>query len=293
MITGVDLISDSLAIMLDGSGGGTPAVLDEKTITDNGVYYPRDETPPLDGYNKVTVNVETYEEEYEEMKECCDEVVEVIQQYDPDYDPTDPTAPTIPEEIADVIYGVSGYTFPVGTPIEDILDPVHPVIDPVDPVEDTVTHVSIQIGGLLNARNNDNPDFPAEGIWIAGCREATVALAQQYGVNPTWEGASNINTYGSLFFYIKATDTTTGTVYMHSLYGGTIGDYPEYALTLKSFSINPTNGHITHTTHLHYIRTWTTPQQAFDEDYTFEKQYDVSDLIGYGTGQYKVTNTNN
>ena len=285
MITGVDLISDSLAIMLDGSGGGTPAVLDEKTITENGVYYPRNETPPLDGYNKVTVNVETYEEEYEEMKECCDEVVEVIQQYDPDYDPTDPTAPTIPEEISDVIDGVSGYTFPVGTELEPIID-----IIPVDPVEDTATHVSIQIGATLYARNTDNPDFPVEGIWIEGCRQGTVALAQQYGVNPTWQGSISANTYGSITFGIKAVNTTSGTVYMHNLYGGGITDYPEYAWTLKTFSIDPTNGYITHTTNLHYIRTWTTPQSVVDEDYTYITQQDVSDLIGYGTGQYKVKN---
>ena len=74
MITGVDLISDSLAIMLDGGGGGTPAVMDEKTITENGEYYARDETPPLDGYNKVTVNVETYEEEYQEMFKFVDKL---------------------------------------------------------------------------------------------------------------------------------------------------------------------------------------------------------------------------
>lgn len=287
MITGVDLISDSLAIMLDGSGGGTPAVLGEKTITENGVYYPHDETPRLDGYNKVTVNVETYEEEYEEMKECCDEVVEVIQQYDPDYDPEDPEEPTIPEKIEEIIEEESGYTFPVGTELEPIID-----IIPVDPVEDTATHVSIQIGGLLKARNNDNPDFPAEGIWIAGCREANVALAQQYGVNPTWSAGAGGNTYGELLFYVKATDTTTGTVYMHSLYGGGIIDYPEYAWTLKSFSIDPTNGHITHTTHLHYIQPWGS-HQTIDEDFTLITQYDVGDLIGYGTGQYKVTNTNN
>ena len=152
MITGVDLISDSLAIMLDGSGGGTPAVLDEKTITDNGVYYPRDETPPLDGYNKVTVNVETYEEEYEEMKECCDEVVEVIQQYDPDYDPTDPTAPTIPEEIEDVIDSVSGYTFPAGTSYPPIVPtPERPVIDPIEDEDaDDGAGVTLELGLVLD-----------------------------------------------------------------------------------------------------------------------------------------------
>lgn len=152
-LTGTSL-EETLAQMVlsfSGSGGGS-AILDEKTIAENGVYYPRDETPRLDGYNKVTVNVETYEEEYEEMKECCDDVLEVIQQYDPDYDPTDPTAPTIPEEIADVIEGVSGYTFPSGTSYPPIVPtPEQPVIDPItDEDADDGAGVTPELGLILD-----------------------------------------------------------------------------------------------------------------------------------------------
>lgn len=277
MITGVDLISDSLAIMLDGSGGGTPAVLDEKTITENGVYYPRDETPRLDGYNKVTVNVETYEQE----------LLDIIHQYDPDYDPTDPDEPTIPDKLAEIIEEEGWYTYPVGTTPEDIQeDPLHP---DEDPIRDDVTLVSLEVGVLITARNAYNPDFPAEGMWFSGVLKFDVAFMQGCGINPTPE--SGRNNYGNGNFHIKATDSE-GNVYDHALAGGTIYDYPEYSIALKSREINPVNGHILYTVHTHFIMDWVSPPQPVDQDSDYEKQSDVSDLVGWGADGHTFSTRN-
>ena len=102
---------------------GHNANLDSVTFTANDTYTP---TAPLDGWNSVTVNVKTWKAEYDAMVEKCEEVQETLQQIDPSYDPTDPDAPTIPEEIEKV----AGYTYPTGTDPEDIAplvggDPVH------------------------------------------------------------------------------------------------------------------------------------------------------------------------
>lgn len=241
MITGVDLISDSLAIMLDGSGGGgTPAVLDEKTITENGVYYPRDETPPLDGYNKVTVNVETYEEEYEEMKECCDEVLEVIQQYDPDYDPEDPTAPTIPEEIEDVIDDVKGYTFPEDTEYEDIIDIVP------DPVEDVDIAVSLQWGVGINVTHSGglNPDFPTTPVFFP-YKYITADLLDSIGIEPYRNPYGGNPYYGEFSFYVRII-TSSGNVIEDGITGGGgLGMGAHTKFTLENYSVDSTTGTIT------------------------------------------------
>lgn len=135
-------------IMMSGS-----ADLEDITIIENGEY----ESVDHDGFGVVTVEVPTMVEcaeevaeilgvdtsqewdcddiktkaqevvdENEEMQECCDEVLDVIHDYDPTYDPhpvpPDPTNPTIPEKIQEIIDEESGYTFPEGTPIDPILE---------------------------------------------------------------------------------------------------------------------------------------------------------------------------
>lgn len=53
------LVEAALAIMAMGEGGD----LIHKSITENGNYDPADEDPPVDGYDFVSVSVETYEDE--------------------------------------------------------------------------------------------------------------------------------------------------------------------------------------------------------------------------------------
>ena len=76
-----ELIADSLAIML---GGADPKLL-TKTVTENDTYRAQDEPvpsgePKYDGYSQFTVNVPTYEEEYEAMLECFNDMSDVIEE---------------------------------------------------------------------------------------------------------------------------------------------------------------------------------------------------------------------
>lgn len=136
------LVEAALAIMAMGEGGD----LIHKSITENGNYDPADEDPPVDGYNYVSVSVETYEDELAQAladlaaaqaqiaelegkiadyDECCDEAVTLIKLWFPDwpYDPTDPEPPT-PQEIEEGINGAvethEGYTFPSDTAYTDV-----------------------------------------------------------------------------------------------------------------------------------------------------------------------------
>ena len=82
------LVEAALAIMAMGEGGD----LIHKSITENGNYDPADEDPPVDGYDYVSVSVETYEDELaqaladlaaaqaqlDEMTECCEDVAEIL-----------------------------------------------------------------------------------------------------------------------------------------------------------------------------------------------------------------------
>jgi len=67
---------------------------------------------------------EELKDELEEMQECCDKVVDVIHDYDPTYDPhpdpPDPTNPTIPEKIQEIIDEESGYEFPPDVTLPEI-----------------------------------------------------------------------------------------------------------------------------------------------------------------------------
>jgi len=104
---GGDLISASLAIML----GGTDAELHDKEVslstsqitgsqTAVFEYDPADEDPqgdppgPWDGYSLFTIDlsgvkqdIADLQQQIADMQECWEDVVEALQQYDPDYDP--------------------------------------------------------------------------------------------------------------------------------------------------------------------------------------------------------------
>lgn len=84
--------------------------------------------PANTAYNTVNVNVPTYEQEYREMVVCSQEVIARLQKYDPNFDPT--TCEDIPDEVDEV----AGYTFPDGTPYDDIV----PLVS-TDPITDVST----------------------------------------------------------------------------------------------------------------------------------------------------------
>ena len=117
-----------VGILLQKRGGS--ANLDSVTFTENGTYTP---TAPLDGWDEVTVQVKTWKDEYEQMKDCCDAVQDaIIDNWDPD-DPDPPTKPIPPEDIPGLIEQMPGYTFPDGTEYPDI----QPLVGGDDIIEDT------------------------------------------------------------------------------------------------------------------------------------------------------------
>ena len=78
------------------SGGYSPvvvnvpqsaAVVDTKSVTENGTYTAASESPPLDGYSVVTVDVPTYEHEVKELEECKALMVALLQSYMPTFNP--------------------------------------------------------------------------------------------------------------------------------------------------------------------------------------------------------------
>lgn len=200
----MEIIKASLMAALHSSGGG--ANLDSVTFTENDTFTP---TAPLDGWDEVTVNVPTYEDEYrgaleriaelEEQVEECDEckaaVIGKLQEYDPSFDPQ--TCTDIPPEIDTVVEQESGYEFPPDTPYDPtILDAVG-----TDPITD------MQTGQTLYCA------FHTQAESIGGMQGAeawyTDSAGNVYLINADYDGDPTV-------YYtncrISMVDSTTGTV---------------------------------------------------------------------------------
>ena len=186
------IVGVSLEEALLGFGGDDDAELHDKevTLTTSDVtgsqtavfeYDPQNEpvtgTPPgpWDGYSLFTIDlsgvkedIEGYlaqisalEDELEEYQECCDEVLDVIHDYDPTYDPhpdpPDPTNPTIPEKIQEIINEESGYTFPPDDPDNPDPDRYNKIADAVG--GDTLTDNDLHI--IVKPVDDRGPSIPA------------------------------------------------------------------------------------------------------------------------------------
>lgn len=176
------------SLMAAVGGGGSGANLGSVTFTENDTYTP---TQPLDGWDEVTVNVPTYEDEYRRMKECCDEVKEAV-----GLDPEDPTI--TPEEVVEAVEDAvekEGYTFPDGTPY----DPT--ILDAVD--GDPITDVDT--GQTIHCELTENEGMHGVTAWY------TDANGNYYHINGIY--SYNPDTY---FTNYKCTmqDPTTGTVHI-------------------------------------------------------------------------------
>ena len=120
------------SLMAAVGGGGSGANLGSVTFTENDTYTP---TQPLDGWDEVTVNVPTYEDEYrdaleriaeleeqvEECDQCKADVIAKLQEYDPNFDPQ--TCEDIPPKIDEV----AGYEPPNVPPRADVIDAIAPL----------------------------------------------------------------------------------------------------------------------------------------------------------------------
>lgn len=123
----MEIIKASLAAALHSNGGGSN--LGSVTFTENDTYTP---TQPLDGWDEVTVQVPTYEDEYEdaleriaeleeeveECDQCKADVIAKLQEYDPNFDPQ------TCEDISKEVGKVAGYKPPNDPPREDVVDAI-------------------------------------------------------------------------------------------------------------------------------------------------------------------------
>lgn len=217
------------ALRYSSSGGG--ANLGSVTFTENDTFTP---TAPLDGWNEVTVNVPTYEEEYrdaleriaelEEQVEECDEckaaVIGKLQEYDPNFDPQ--TCEDIPDEIGKVVDDekekVSGYTFPDGTPYDPtILDAVGG-----DPITDVDTGQTLYCEYHTAAESIQHQN--GVEAWYTDSNGDVYQIIGDYDNDPDiyYSGCS-----------IKMHDTTTGTVNIK--YTKRSHTYPDYHYDVDTY----------------------------------------------------------
>ena len=183
-----DIITTALWASLHS--GGSSANLGSVTFTENDTYTP---VAPLDGWNEVTVQVPTYEEEYEEALETIAELEDQVEECTKCREnvlealglpPETEGCPPILDAIEELIEE-EGYTFPEDVPYSDI-----PPVTGDNPITDTSTGQTLyckfrtaaeSIGGMKGAEawytdsnNNellilgdydDDPD-----IYYSGCK---------------------------------------------------------------------------------------------------------------------------
>jgi hypothetical protein len=283
------------------------ADLEDITITENGEY----ESVDHDGFGVVTVEVPTMEEcaeevaeilgvdtsqewdcddiktkaqgvvdENEEMQECCDEVLDVIHDYDPTYDPhpvpPDPTNPTIPEKIQEIIDEESGYEFP---PKPDGTYPTPPEIAELaglDPITDTTTNVTLKFWMRVRVQEEFTPVPYEELITYFPITTKDVRGEDVY---PNPPGG----------YPTRSTIVQVGITYT-DVYGENIvvlnrntRNREEY-VSVDTYSLDPQTGTVYMKVAGYYASN---PQNII---YT-EDRYTNNSLIGYGddTHPYKVT----
>ena len=168
--------------------------------------------PANTAYNTVVVNVPTYEEEYEEMVVCSQEVIARLQKYDPNFDPT--TCEDIPDEVDKV----AGYEFPPDVPYSPtILDAVG-----TDPITDVNT------GQTIHCELTENGEFHGVAAWY------TDANGNSYPIN------SIVTDNPDIYFTnysCTMQDTTTGTV--HITWTQKSHAYPSYSYTYDFTQVVP------------------------------------------------------
>lgn len=115
----MEIIKASLMAAVGGGGG---ANLSNATFTANDTYYP---TAPLDGWDQVTVNVPTYEDEYEALLECQEHVINALKKWwGNDFDPQD--CDDIVDAIENIDKPVEEDKIPPGTPDDEGQDIINP-----------------------------------------------------------------------------------------------------------------------------------------------------------------------
>lgn len=228
------LVEAALAIMAMGEGGD----LIHKSITENGNYDPADEDPPVDGYDYVSVSVETYEDELEQAladlaaaqaqiadyQACQAAVISKLQEYDPDFDPQ------TCEDIVDKVEEDEGKKEEAEEALEEVAEEVD--ADPEDPTypDNVLPAVKAAEGFEFPVGTEYDPDIISI-VGDASVEDVTLGITlvwkytsyDSYGPNAIEWGyiqggeyhyiTSTSNTDPTAIYtnkYIKVTDPTTG-----------------------------------------------------------------------------------
>ncbi len=277
------------------------------TFTENRSYTPPDN---LRGWSSVTVQVKTWEDEYNAMMECCQDVAEILgaepepgqsccdavkakaqevideneeyekcresvieklQEYDPNFDPQ--TCQDITDKIDDVVDDAEGYEFPPDTDIRDL-----EAVTGGNPITDTTTGVTVEI---IHVLDGDSAWYPDEHQYFN-------AYSKIRGI----DYFPQIEPYTSTCYqawYMKITNSTT--TYTWSPGWDQSQNVPpvynsEGYDQLVSASIDPTTGFV------EWIIEETYPGYS-----PSTRRYigTLSDLIGYGADghTYKVSSGSN
>ena len=273
------LVEAALAIMAMGEGGD----LIHKSITENGNYDPADEDPPVDGYNYVSVSVETYEDELAQAladlaaaqaqiadyQACQQAVISKIQEYDPNFDPQ------TCEDIVDKIEEEEEEKEEAEEVLEEVAKEVG--ADPEDPTypDNVLPAVKAAEGFEFPAGTEYGPDI----ISIIGSDGRVIDL--NLGVYVT--GSGKLRDYeegtGYLGYEFGAGYVTVSDGEYHNLYGEVWSHYggPYTSIHLENFRVtDPTVGRFEFDVVLCETSSCRTIHKS-------DWEYRSSALIGFGT----------
>lgn len=228
-------------IMMSGS-----ADLEDITITENGEY----ESVDHDGFDVVTVEVETYWDEYqqalqqisdledalEDCHDCRDAVVAALQRYDPSYDPAEGECPS--DKVGDVVDDVEA--------CHDCKDAVVAAMQAIDPdyvlpasgCPDDIPQKAYEKGEedapekYTFEPNPDDPDFPDDIMVIANGADVT---DETTGVSLGVEITLDEQNRGTAYPYYMSGGTK---YYMGGVSAGFVSYWGEHNIKV----IDPTTG---------------------------------------------------
>jgi hypothetical protein len=283
-------------IMMSGS-----ADLEDITITENGEY----ESVDHDGFDVVTVEVETYWDEYQQAlsdladaEACRQQVITALQEYDPDYDPAEGECPA-PKvgEIVDHAKDCDDCKAEVVAKLQEYdpdFDPqtCQDIVDKIDEDEQAKEDAEEHEGYTFPKKpTGDNPEIDDILDLVGGDPVENNGITVRFYVDyyhndehtylPIHEKmGGDTGQDGTCSFMIEVNDYAWGfTGHMCNLYTGSRIDH---------ITIDSQDGHIEYDQYF-WNFVWSEPNHGhWDTNPTHKTAAGSRSLIGYGDGSYKV-----
>ena len=236
------------------------------SVTENGDYDPADEDPPVDGYDYVSVSVETYEDELAQAladlaaaqaqiadyQACQQAVISKIQEYDPNFDPQ------TCEDIVDKIEEDEEKKEEAEEVLEEVAEEVG--ADPEDPTYPANVPPAVEAG--------QGYTFPSSTPWSEVCdmvsaagQDNAVAYLVEDGVYFTVDigfkekHAGWFTPYISVYAHTTASSDVVG-LCNYELSESPYKDYNSCFKRVKSITIE------NNTATVEYARTWGSPTEV-------------------------------